>query len=92
MQEALRLEGPWPNPVEGAATVRFAVRESQEARVQVYNVLGQEVATLWRGEAAGGESVEVRLGEALTGLASGTYFLRLQAGDRTEIEQFTLLR
>jgi hypothetical protein len=36
--------------------------------------------------------VEVRLGEALTGLASGTYFLRLQAGDRTEIESFTVLR
>jgi len=93
MQEALRLSAPSPNPVQGSATFTFAVRDRQPTSVAVYNVLGQRVTTLFEGTPAPGESTSVRLEtDRLSSLASGTYFLRLQTGEHTATERFTIVR
>ncbi len=93
MQEALRLSAPSPNPVQESATFAFAVRDQQATTVTVYNVLGQRVATVYQGTPTPGESTTVRLGtDRLSSLASGTYFLRLQAGDQNRTRRFTVVR
>jgi len=93
MQEALRLSAPSPNPVQGSANFNFAVRDQQSTTVSVYNVLGQRVATLFEGTPAPGESTSVQLGaDRVSSLSSGTYFLRLQAGEHTTTERFTVVR
>jgi hypothetical protein len=93
MQEALRLSAPSPNPVQGSARFDFAVRDQQQTTVTVYNVLGQRVATLFQGTPTPGESKTVRLeADRLSSLASGTYFLRLQAGDQVTTQRFTIVR
>ena len=90
MQEALRLSGPAPNPVRGAATVSFAVKEKTEARLTLYNTLGQRVRTLYRGTPGAGEARTVRL--AAGDLASGVYFLRLRADGQTRTRRVTVVR
>jgi hypothetical protein len=76
----------YPNPTRGASTIRYGVPKEQPVTLTVYNVLGQKVATLmqdrtmkpgfhtvqWRGETGAGAPV-----------ASGVYFVRMQAGDFT---------
>jgi hypothetical protein len=90
MQEALRLTAPAPNPVSSTATLSFAVKEQTETTITLYNTLGQRVATLYEGTPQAGEQQRTQLDA--TGLSSGTYFLRLQAGAHTTSQQVTVVR
>jgi len=90
MQEALRLSGPTPNPVRGQATLSFAVEEARPTRITLFNALGQRVRTVYRGVPAAGQARTARLDAS--SLPSGTYFLRLRAGDRTETRRVTVVR
>lgn len=90
MQQALRLSGPVPNPVSNVASLSFAVKDRAEARVTVYNVLGQLVRTLFRGAVAAGREHDVRFDTK--GLPNGMYFVRLEAGGQTRTERVTVVR
>ena len=90
MQEALRVTAPSPNPVRTGATMRFAVKQSVETTVAVYNVLGQRVATLYRGTPAAEETKAVDV--SAEGLPSGTYFVRVTSGEHTETQRFTVVQ
>ena len=89
MQQPVRLTAPAPHPVQDRATLSFAVKEVQETTVTLYNLLGQQVATLYRGTPPAGEAQSLPL-DAST-LASGTYVVRLQAGSRTKIRRVTVV-
>ncbi|HYE59466.1 MAG TPA: T9SS type A sorting domain-containing protein, partial [Rhodothermales bacterium] len=55
-------------------SVRFAVRETQPVRAELYNALGQRVSTLFEGEAQAGQT---QLLDVPAGLSSGVYLVRL---------------
>jgi hypothetical protein len=55
----------------------------------VHNTLGQKVAELINGEVEAGHH-EVQF--TASGLASGVYFYRLQAGNFTDTKQLLLIR
>lgn len=90
MQEAVRLSAPAPNPVQHRASLSFAVREQAETTIRLYNTLGQQVRTVYRGTPTPGESQTARI--ETDGLASGVYFLRLQSGSQTETQRVTIVR
>jgi len=86
------LEQNYPNPFNPTTTIRFSVPSVGTGHVlslRVYNVLGQEVATLVNEQLkAGSYKVEFNA----SNLASGVYFYRLQAGSFTETKKLMLLR
>lgn len=90
MQEAVALTAPTPNPVSQSATLSFAVKERAKTTLQLYNSLGQQVATLYEGTPQAGEQQSARLDAAR--LPSGAYFLRLQAGDSATTRQITVVK
>ena len=90
MQQALRLGGPSPNPVQQQSRLTFAVREQTEATITVYNTLGQKVRTLYQGTPTSGEQQTARVDAG--GLSSGVYFLRLRAGGHTKTQRVTVVR
>lgn len=90
MREALRLTGPAPNPTTHRATVTFAVKKPVEAKLRLYNTLGQRVRTLYKGTPTAGESQRIRLDTK--GLSSGVYVLRLEAGGKTRSRRVTVVR
>lgn len=47
---SLHQSAPTPNPGRSMVTVRFAVVKHSQTRINLYNVLGQRVRTLYRGE------------------------------------------
>jgi hypothetical protein len=74
----LELLGTAPNPVSRRATVRYAVPEGAggDVTLRLYDVLGRTVRTVTARAEAGRHTRTLDV----SGLASGTYFLRLQAG------------
>ncbi|MFP4228003.1 MAG: T9SS type A sorting domain-containing protein, partial [Salinivenus sp.] len=86
--EELALEKVYPSPASGQATVRLAVPEQQEVRVELYDVLGRSVRTVAEGEMEGREEVRVDLG----GLSSGTYFVRLRAEGEVKTRRLTVVQ
>ena len=76
----LKLYGNYPNPFNPSTKVEFTVPETGNARLSVYNVLGQEVATLFNGSAAAGNLYSMNFDASR--MASGLYFSVLEYGNQ----------
>jgi flagellar hook assembly protein FlgD len=71
----------YPNPFNPTTTIAFTLPEASTVRLSIFNVLGQEVATLLEGEmGAGGHTAVWNASNNAGGaLPSGLYFYRLHA-------------
>ncbi|MEM8484734.1 MAG: T9SS type A sorting domain-containing protein [Bacteroidota bacterium] len=82
-----QLSQNFPNPFNPVTTIEFALDQSQEIRLSVYDVLGREVKVLEQGlKAAGVYSVQFDAQD----LASGMYFYQLH-GEATTVTKTMLL-
>jgi pimeloyl-ACP methyl ester carboxylesterase len=77
-----------PNPASRQARVRFSIPERQEVQLRLYDALGREVRAVVNAEREGRheETIDV------SGLPSGTYFIRLKAGSKTRTQRLTVVR
>ena len=83
------LHQNYPNPFNPITNIQFRIPNSEFLSLKVYDVLGNEIATLVdEYKPAGSYEVEFS-GE---GLSSGVYFYRLQTGSYTETKKMVLLR
>ncbi len=80
------LNEVFPNPFTGETTIRYAVSRPQSVTLTVYDVTGRRVRALRHGPAAPGPASVVWDGRDADGsrVASGVYFVRMQADDVTE--------
>jgi hypothetical protein len=83
------LEEGFPNPFNPSTTIRFALPEKSHVTLLVFNTLGQQVAMLVNGEQEEGYH-EVRFDAS--GLASGVYLCRMQAGEFVQIKRLLLMQ
>ncbi|HYE59480.1 MAG TPA: T9SS type A sorting domain-containing protein, partial [Rhodothermales bacterium] len=77
LPEGFGLDGVFPNPSRGPATVRFRLPESSSVRVEVFDVLGRRVSVLVEGSRAAGVHEAVWDGSSV---GPGVYVVRLTAG------------
>jgi len=83
------LSQNYPNPFNPTTAIRYQVPETSHIKLQVYNGLGQRVGTLVDSLVdAGYHSV---LWDAKN-MASGIYFIRMEAGSFMEIRKMALVR
>ena len=76
LPEEFALEGNYPNPTSGQATIEMNLPSRTDVTVEVYNALGQRVQVIEQSMAAGtGQTVRVDGSR----LASGQYFYRVKA-------------
>jgi hypothetical protein len=87
--ENFALEQNYPNPFNPSTSIKYAVSNQQFVLLKVYDVLGNEVATLVNEEKAPGH-YEVEFNAA--GLSSGIYIYRLQSGDFVQSRKMLLLK
>lgn len=75
------LDQNFPNPFNPSTTIRFALPEQSIVSLKVYNLLGQEVATLTEGELPAAFHSVVWNGTNNRGaqVATGIYFYRFEA-------------
>ncbi len=86
---ALSLQQNYPNPFNPSTFIRWAQPQTGQVRLSVYNMLGQEVATLID-EIRPAGTHETRL-DAL-GWTSGVYVYVLEAGEQTLTQKMILLK
>ena len=76
------LKGSYPNPFNPSTTIRYTLADDGPVSLRVYDMLGQQVATLVDGFEKSGDHSAVWNGVNNLGqpVASGLYFCRLSAG------------
>ncbi len=79
----------YPNPFNPVTTIRFSLPKSSNASLVVYNIAGQEVATLISGNLTAGSHTITFDGANLT---SGVYQYRLSAGELVSTMKMVLLK
>jgi len=87
--QAVTLHQNYPNPFNPNTTIQFSLPESSHATLEVYNMLGQRVATLVNETLSAGTYTA---NFEATGLSSGVYLYRLQAGNEVQTRKLTLVK
>jgi hypothetical protein len=84
-----RLAQNYPNPFNPTTTIHYCVPEYDHVTLKIYNLLGQEIATLLSAEQTAGQYELVwNAGE----LASGVYFVHLRAGELVATRKVVLMK
>ena len=87
------LSQNYPNPFNPSTNIKYAISSPQYATLKVYDILGNEVATLVdEYKPAGSYEVEFNASSRIGNLASGIYFYQLKAGEFVETKKMILLR
>ncbi len=83
------LSQNYPNPFNPSTTITYALAENIDVSLKVFDVLGNEVATLINeNQPAGTYDVTLDAGN----LSSGVYYYTLQAGEFTSTKKLMLMK
>ena len=87
--EAVVLYQNYPNPFNPSTSISFDINKAQRVRLEVYNLLGQKVATLVNGTLEAGRHNYMFKANSL---ASGVYIYQLATDSKTYIHKMTLVK
>ena len=90
LPETFVLKSAYPNPFNPTTTVTYGLPAASEVRITATDLLGRQVATLVAGDMMSAGYYTVQLNA--DGLASGTYLIRMEAGDFVATQQVVLLK
>jgi len=83
------LNGAYPNPFNPTTTVRFSLATYSQVKLDLYDVNGRKVAELLNATLPAGNH---RIGFKAVDLASGTYFVRMNAGGFNAVNKIVFLK
>jgi len=83
------VEQNYPNPFNPSTNIRFGLPSVSYVTAKLFNVLGQEVATLFEGRLNPGQH---ELQFDAENLSAGVYIYRIQAGDNVAMKRMVLLK
>jgi len=87
--QTIGMVSAYPNPFNPTTTIQFTIMELSAVEIEVYNMLGEKVATLEDNYMQAGIYTREFDG---SGLASGLYLVRLQAGTQSEVARVLLAK
>lgn len=89
MADKFELMQNFPNPFNPSTKIEYRISDRSFVSLKVYNILGDEIATLVNEEKQTGV---YNVNFDATGLSSGMYLYKLQAGSFVEMKKMILLR
>lgn len=84
-----RLIDNHPNPFNTITVIRYSLPEPSNVLINIYNLLGQRVATIFEGDKQAGRHT---ITWDATDFPSGVYFARLEAGNYSDNIKMVLLK
>jgi hypothetical protein len=87
--QTIDMVSAYPNPFNPTTTIQFTIMENSAVEIEVYNMLGEQVATLEDNYMQAGTYTREFDG---SGLSSGLYLVRLQAGSQSEVARVLLAK
>lgn len=85
---SFRLDGP--NPFSGNTKASLTVESAQHVRVELIDMRGRRVATVFDGQLAAG--IEMPIEVSARGLSPGVYVLRVEGESLSEMLSLTVVR
>lgn len=95
LPQSLMLFQNYPNPFNLTTSIEYRVGSNEHVSLKVYDILGNEVATLVDEYQQPGKYKVTFNGQRTTDnrqLSSGVYFYRLQAGNFTAVKKLILMK
>ena len=89
MPEEFLLHQNFPNPFNLTTEISFTLKRPEVVALRVYNLLGEEVATIIKNELCPAGQHVVRFNDK--GLASGIYLYRLSSSQEADTKRMVLL-
>jgi hypothetical protein len=88
------LEQNYPNPFNPTTQIAFNIEQSEHVTIDIFNILGQRVATLVNSNLGAGVHVVTWDGRNQHGelMPSGVYFYRLSTPNFTAVKKMVLLK
>jgi hypothetical protein len=88
------LSQNYPNPFNPATSISYGLPQDSRVRIEVFNILGQNVRTLVDEDQQAGYKRVIWDGRDRNGraVASGVYFYRLKAGDSQETKKMLMVK
>ena len=87
--KAFQLSQNYPNPFNPSTIIRYTLQTNGHVLIRVFNVLGNEIATLVNEDKASGNYSVTFNGK---GLASGIYYYSLTTGTYSEVRKMVLMK
>ncbi len=84
------LSQNYPNPFNPSTSIEFTVPSNGRAALKVFNMLGQEVATLFEGTAEAGMYNQAQFNAA--NMVTGVFVLRLEFGGKVQVKKMMLIK
>jgi hypothetical protein len=84
----------YPNPFNPSTTIKCEMRSAESGVIEVFNIKGQKVKTLFNGYLEVGEHSFIWNGDDNNGnaVSSGIYFCRMKTDDYSEIKKMILMK
>jgi hypothetical protein len=91
---ATRIKGNYPNPFNPETVIGYYLAESGNVSLEVYNIKGQKVKTLFSGIQEAGDREVIWQGDDAAGdsVSSGLYFYKLAAGGKISTGKMLLMK
>ena len=86
---SFELYPAYPNPFNPATNIKYKLTGNADIKLTVYNILGQQIAVLFQGQKAPGTYT---LTWEATNIASGVYFIALEAAGIRKVQKAVFLK
>jgi hypothetical protein len=87
--ESYSIGKAYPNPFNPSLTIPFELGRANTVDIRVYDILGREIKTLFRGQRpAGSQNITFNASD----LPSGMYLIRITVDQTSSIQRVTLLK
>jgi hypothetical protein len=88
------LSNAYPNPFNPSTNIQFSIAKSENVKLEIFNILGQKIATLVNGEVNAGNYIATWNGRNDHGnqVASGIYFYRLESQSFNATKKMILMK
>jgi hypothetical protein len=87
--DQFELSQNYPNPFNPSTTIRFSLPQAAQIKINLYNMLGEQVASIAEGMY---ESGYHKVTFNASNLPSGTYIYRLESSDFVQVKKMVLIK